>query len=527
VNLTFVSSTNSGISLSGSNVVVAPGMPAGSYTLTYKICEVLNASNCDNADVTVTVAAAPTVACYETATFNPATCLYNITGTQPVEPVHANCWDTYTFNTTTCVWDNNNTPQPVEPVHANCWDTYTFNTTTCVWDNNNTPQPPMPILADNETATFNTTTCAWVVSVTVYLPSLELLKIGTYVDSSLPAGVSVGDTINYNFTVTNTGNVSLTNVTITDPLVAVVGGPIATLAVGAVDATTFTAIYTITQADIDAGQVNNTATASGTPPSGANVTAVSSDPTPCPTCEPVVGCPTCTSVALVTSPRISLIKTAEFNDNNGDGYGQVGETITYNFTVTNTGNVTITNITILDPLPGIVITGGSITLVPGQVDSTTFEGIYTLTAQDLINGIVTNQAQVVGTTPSGQVAQDLSDNQNNINDNPTVINISGCVIEVFNFISSNGSPGSNDIFKIAGIDCYPDNTVEIYNRWGVLVFETKGYDNTSRVFNGISNGRVTINQNSRLPDGTYFYVLRYKNFTGGNIEKAGYLYIKN
>jgi gliding motility-associated-like protein len=165
--------------------------------------------------------------------------------------------------------------------------------------------------------------------------------------------------------------------------------------------------------------------------------------------------------------------------------------------------------------------------VPGQVDSTTFEGIYTLTAQDLINGIVTNQAQVVGTTPSGQVAQDLSDNQNNINDNPTVINISGCVIEVFNFISSNGSPGSNDIFKIAGIDCYPDNTVEIYNRWGVLVFETKGYDNTSRVFNGISNGRVTINQNSRLPDGTYFYVLRYKNFTGGNIEKAGYLYIKN
>jgi hypothetical protein len=54
VNLTFVSSTNAGVTLSGADVVVAPGTPAGSYTLTYQICEVLNASNCDTAIVTVT-----------------------------------------------------------------------------------------------------------------------------------------------------------------------------------------------------------------------------------------------------------------------------------------------------------------------------------------------------------------------------------------------------------------------------------------------------------------------------------------
>ena len=62
VNLTFVSSTNNGVTLDGSNVVVAPGTPAGSYTLTYKICEVLNASNCDTAIVTVTVSAASIIA---------------------------------------------------------------------------------------------------------------------------------------------------------------------------------------------------------------------------------------------------------------------------------------------------------------------------------------------------------------------------------------------------------------------------------------------------------------------------------
>jgi large repetitive protein len=62
VTLTFVSSTNPGVTLSGANVVVAPGTAAGSYTLTYQICEVLNPSNCDQADVTVTVSSASIIA---------------------------------------------------------------------------------------------------------------------------------------------------------------------------------------------------------------------------------------------------------------------------------------------------------------------------------------------------------------------------------------------------------------------------------------------------------------------------------
>ncbi|MDI6046939.1 MBG domain-containing protein, partial [Flavobacterium yafengii] len=55
VNTTFVSATNAGITLSGTNVIVAAGTPAGSYSLVYRICEILNPSNCDNATVTVTV----------------------------------------------------------------------------------------------------------------------------------------------------------------------------------------------------------------------------------------------------------------------------------------------------------------------------------------------------------------------------------------------------------------------------------------------------------------------------------------
>ena len=54
VTLTQVSSTNPGVNLSGTDVVVAPGTPPGTYTVVYQICEV-STTNCDTASVTVPV----------------------------------------------------------------------------------------------------------------------------------------------------------------------------------------------------------------------------------------------------------------------------------------------------------------------------------------------------------------------------------------------------------------------------------------------------------------------------------------
>jgi gliding motility-associated-like protein len=98
---------------------------------------------------------------------------------------------------------------------------------------------------------------------------------------------------------------------------------------------------------------------------------------------------------------------------------------------------------------------------------------------------------------------------------------------IYNAVSPNGD-GKNEYFKIAGIKNYPDNTVEIYNRWGVKVFETTAYDTNGNVFRGVSEGRATVTSDGKLPDGTYFYIVNVKNNTGETILKeAGYLHLSN
>ena len=86
------------------------------------------------------------------------------------------------------------------------------------------------------------------------------MKTGAWVDGDDDGFADVGETINYTFAVTNEGNVTLTDVVVTDLVggVTVVGGP-TTLDVGESDTTTFTGSYLITQADVDAGHFANTA----------------------------------------------------------------------------------------------------------------------------------------------------------------------------------------------------------------------------------------------------------------------------
>ena len=68
-------------------------------------------------------------------------------------------------------------------------------------------------------------------------------------------------------------------------------------------------------------------------------------------------------------------------------------------------------------------------------------------------------------------------------------------ILIYTGVSPNGD-GFNDVFYIQGVEQYPNNKLMIFNRWGNLVYEARGYLNTW-------NGEY---KNKALPDGTYFYI---------------------
>lgn len=97
-------------------------------------------------------------------------------------------------------------------------------------------------------------------------------------------------------------------------------------------------------------------------------------------------------------------------------------------------------------------------------------------------------------------------------------------IEVFNVVTPNGD-GIHDVLTIRGLEDFPNNTIRIYNRWGVQVYATNAYNTQGNVFDGTSQGRATVDVDNKLPVGTYFYILDYENEDGIQKSLSGYIYI--
>ncbi|OOV20999.1 hypothetical protein BXU11_17115, partial [Flavobacterium sp. LM5] len=237
--------------------------------------------------------------------------------------------------------------------------------------------------------------------------SINITKEGTYVDANNDGITNVGDVVSYNFVIKNTGNTTLTNITVTDNNATISGGPIATLAVGATDATTFSGSHIITQEDINTGYVYNLATVTGKDPENKSVTDTSSDPTPCTSCPVNPECTDCTITPLTQTPSINITKEGTYVDANNDGITNVGDLVSYNFVIKNTGNTTLTNITVTDN--NATISGGPIaTLAVGATDATTFSGSHIITQEDINTGYVYNLATATGKDPKGNPVTDTS-----------------------------------------------------------------------------------------------------------------------
>ena len=93
------------------------------------------------------------------------------------------------------------------------------------------------------------------------------------------------------------------------------------------------------------------------------------------------------------------------------------------------------------------------------------------------------------------------------------------VLELDNYFLTPNGDGINDVLRIDGIENAPNNLLNIYNRYGILVYSKLNYANE---FDGRSNRSGTIRRDSGLSSGIYFYILTV-NDTREKFQ--GYLYI--
>ena len=199
-------------------------------------------------------------------------------------------------------------------------------------------------------------------------------EVGLNISKSAdPVSAAVGGTITYTYTISNSDNFTIENVSLVDDKLGTIdlGGQ---TSLGAGEYITATATYTVVEADLP-GPIENIATVSGTAPDGNSVTANVT-----------------ASVDLTYAASLQLTKTA------APSPAAPHQTITYTYTITNNGNVTTDNLSLQDDKLGAISLTDT-TLAPGE--SLTATATYTVTTADLPGPIV-NTATATGTDSTGQ-----------------------------------------------------------------------------------------------------------------------------
>ncbi len=206
-------------------------------------------------------------------------------------------------------------------------------------------------------------------------PSLSVIKTA---DKSF--GVTAGDVITYTITATNNGNVDLTDVAVTDELT---GYTSETFNLAKGESKQLITTYEVTEADMVAGSVTNVANAAAKDPSGNDVPASGET----------------SSRTEEISSSLKVVKTA------ANGTYAAGDTVEYTITVTNTGNVSVSDIKVVDEKTGLDET---VSLARGEEKD--FTTTYKVTEEDIKAGKLENVASAKGTDPAGKEVEDTDTN---------------------------------------------------------------------------------------------------------------------
>ena len=550
------------IDTTNGDVIVPNNTPAGIYTITYQICTVATPTACATATVQVTV---PSATSTLTVHATPDTFTYSGTATQTVGNVLTN--DTVS-GTTSATTSNVTISQVSTPTGTVVPRIDTTNGDVIV--PNNTPAGIYTITY--QICTVATPTACATATVQVTVPSAtSTLTVHATPDTFTYSGTAtqtVGNVLT-NDTVSGTTSATTSNVTISQ-----VSTPTGTV-VPRIDTTngdvivpnnTPAGIYTITY------QICTVATPTACATTTVQVTVPAATPTPTVHATPdtftysgtatqtVGNVLTNDTVNGTTSATTSNVTISQVSTPTGAVVPRIdttnGDVIVPNNTPAGIYTITYQICTVATPTACATATvqvtvpaaTSTPTIAPIAVDDRTTTPLNTpivvnVLANDTLNGATTpnvvanpaNGTVIVnlngsieyrpntGFTGTDTFVYELCNPQGNCDSATVTIEVVNTIIP-YNGMSVDGD-GKNDHFHIGGIESYPNNVVRIYNRWGVKVFETEGYDNVTRVFRGISNGRVTVNAPEKLPQGTYYYVIEY--YDHNNKEsKVGWLYIK-
>ena len=542
-------------------VNVPANTPAGTYTISYRICEVANNNNCTSTTVTVKVVTPTITVTPESFTVTPTTSTRTIPNILNNDKIGG-------------------TVTPTVGVGGNVTLTVTNPTGTTVPTlDRNTGEVTIPVNtpAGNYTITYsycevlNPTNCTGLQTLVVTVGAVTLtvdndtFNIPDGLTTQTTTSVLNNDRLNGNVPTAGTGGtVTITNVVPATPVRT--GAKVPELnpnnGIVTIPSGTPAGTYTITYKECESlNPSSNCRTATAVIKVGVPTITVTPDPiTAAPststrtipnilnndkiggTVTPTVGVGGNVTLT-VTNPTGTTVPTLDRNT------GEV--TIPAN---TPAGNYTITysycevlNPTNCTGLQTLVVTIMP-TVVPVAVDDsvTTAKGTpvtISVLANDILNGAVT---PTVVTHPTNGTA--VENTNGTVEYRPytgfvgtdsfvyEICNGTGCSsatvivkitedIIVYNGVSVNGNDKNNH-FHIDGIENYPNNKVRIYNRWGVEVFSVEGYDNVTKVFKGISDGRVTIEASERLPQGTYYYIIEYVDEHNKKQTEVGWLYLK-
>jgi uncharacterized repeat protein (TIGR01451 family) len=247
-----------------------------------------------------------------------------------------------------------------------------------------------------------------------------------------------GQVIGYNVTVCNTGNLTLSNVTIQDTFFG-------TSVIGTLNKSECRSIYpshVVNVTDVCRGWINNTASANATDPCGALVATQGT---------------VSLTLPVERNASMSITKTA-----NVTGTVYPGQVIGYNVTVCNTGNLTLSNVTVQDTFFGTSVIG---TLNKSECAS--IRPNHTVIEQDVCRGWINNTASANATDPCGGLV--LTDPNVTVS-LPVSYNASLSITKTAN---TTGPVGLNDIITYNITVCNTGNMtldVQVFdNRTGIYV----------------------------------------------------------